>query len=104
MRAFEDSATMADEPKSARLEARAQPSVKDAIQRAATLNGVDLSAFMVSAAYSAAKETLSAHSVTLLDSEADRQAFFNALENPPAPTERLAEAFALRKTMVTNAD
>ena len=104
MRAFEDSAIVSDEPKSARLEARAQPSVKDAIQRAATLNGVDLSAFMVSAAYTAAKHTLSAHRVTFLESKADRKAFFDALENPPVATKRLAQAFALREKMITNAD
>jgi uncharacterized protein (DUF1778 family) len=104
MHAIEDSTIVPDEPKSARLEARAQPSVKDAIQRAATLNGVDLSAFMVNAAYAAAKDTLSAHSVTVLASKADKDAFFNALENPPAPTKRLAQAFALRETMVVNAD
>ena len=103
MRAFDDSATTSDEPKSARLEARAQPSVKDAIQRAATLNGVDLSAFVVSAAYAAAKDTLSAHRVTLLESEADRKAFFDALENPPASTQRLAQAFALREKIVADA-
>ena len=50
MLAFEDSTVAVDEPKSARLEARSQPSVKGAISRAATLSGVDVSSFVVSAA------------------------------------------------------
>lgn len=103
MLVFEDSTLAVDEPKSARLEARTQPSVKDAIQRAATLNGVEVSSFVVSAAYEAAKSTLSAHKVTLLESDADREAFFNALDNPPKPTKRLIDAFALREKLIANA-
>ncbi|MBD1549674.1 DUF1778 domain-containing protein [Roseibium aggregatum] len=104
MLAFEDTTASVDEPKSARLEARTQPSVKDTINRAATLNGVDVSSFVVSAAYSAALSTIEAHKVTVLESEADKEVFFNALENPPKPTKRLKKAFAQRKKLVANAD
>ena len=104
MLAFEDATASVDEPKSARLEARTQPSVKDTINRAATLNGVDVSSFVVSAAYNAAQSTIEAHKVTVLESEADREAFFNALDNPPKPTKRLQEAFAQRKKLIANAD
>ena len=104
MLAFEDSTLAVDEPKSARLEARTQPSVKDTIQQAAILNGVEVSAFVVSAAYEAAKSTLSAHKVTLLESDADRKAFFDALDNPPKPKKRLVDAFALREKLIANAD
>lgn len=104
MLAFEYTTVAVDEPKSARLEARTQPSVKDTINRAATLNGVDVSSFVVSAAYNAAQSTIEAHKVTVIESEADRKAFFDALDNPPKPTKRLIDAFALRKKLIANAE
>jgi len=104
MVAFADTTATVDEPKSARLEARTQPSVKDTIHRAAALSGVDVSSFVVSAAYNAAQSTIEAHNITVIESEADRKAFFDALDNPPKPTKRLAEAFALRKKLIANAD
>lgn len=104
MLAFVDKTVAVDEPRSARLEARTQPSVKDTITRAATLNGVDMSSFVVSAAYEAAQATISAHNVTMLESEADKDAFFNALDNPPKPTKRLSAAFALREKLIANAE
>lgn len=104
MVAFEDTTALVDEPKSARLEARTQPSVKDMINRAATLNGVDVSSFIVNAAYNAAQSTIEAHKVTVIESEADRKAFFDALNNPSKPTKRLEEAFARRKKLIANAD
>ncbi|WP_424432994.1 DUF1778 domain-containing protein, partial [Planktotalea sp.] len=55
-------------------------------------------------AYSAARSTIEAHAITVVESEADRNAFFDALENPPKPTKRLANAFALRKKLIANAD
>ncbi len=42
--------------------------------------------------------------MTVLESEADREAFFNALDNPPEPTERLRKAFAHRKKLIANSD
>ncbi|MDE0523602.1 MAG: DUF1778 domain-containing protein [Boseongicola sp.] len=104
MLVFEDSTAAVDEPKSARLEARTWPSVKDAISRAATLSGVEVSSFVVSAAYNAAHTTIKAHKMTILESEADRAAFFGALENPPKPNDRLKNAFALREKLIANAD
>ena len=92
------------EPKSARLEARTQPSVKDTIRRAATLSGVEVSSLVVSAAHRAARKVIEANEVTVLESEADGTAFFDALENPPKPNRRLGKAFALRKKMIANAD
>lgn len=103
MFAFEDSTASLDEPKSARLEARTQPSVKDLIGRAAALSGVEVSAFVISAAYKAALETIEAHKLTVLESEADKAAFFAALENPPPPSKRLSEAFSLREKLIKNA-
>ena len=102
--AFENSTAAIDEPKSARLEARTQPSVKEMIARAATLSGVEVSSFVVSAAYKAAQTTIEAHKVTMLESEADRTAFFRAIETPPKPNDRLEQAWALREKLIANAD
>ena len=44
------------------------------------------------------------HKTTVIDSEADRKAFFDALENPPLPTDQLVKAFRARKTLIKNAD
>lgn len=52
----------------------------------------------------AAQTTIEAHKLTALESEADRAAFFGALENPPKPNNRLKQAFALRETLIANAD
>lgn len=52
-----------------------------------------MSAFALSAAYERAVFTIQAHEVTRLTPE-DHQAFFDALENPSAPSEKLRAAFA----------
>lgn len=104
MLGFEDTTAVVNEPKSARLEARTQPSVKEIIHRAAILNGVEVSSFIVNAAYNAAQSTIEAHKITVLESAADREAFFNALDNPPKPNKRLREAFTRRKELIANAD
>ena len=67
--------TIVDESKRARLEARTQPSVKEVIHRAAALNGVDVNSFVVNAAYNAARSTIKAQDVTVIESAADREAF-----------------------------
>ena len=104
MLAFEDMTASFDEPKSARLEARTRPSVKNAINQAAMLNGTDVGSFVVSAAYNAALTTIEGHKITTLESEADKEAFFGALDNPPKPAKRLKDAFAVRENLIANAD
>ena len=103
MRALTDTIKRLDEPKKARLEVRTQQHVKDTIHQAAVLSGVDDSAFIVSTAYEAAKATIKAHELTVLDSDADKAAFFVALDDPPAPTDRLKRAFAMHGKTVTDA-
>ncbi len=80
------------EPATERLSFRAPPRIKQTIERAAALSGQDMSAFALSAAYERAVSTIQAHEVTRLTPE-DHQAFFKALENPPAPSEKLRAAF-----------
>lgn len=101
MRSFEDTANDIDERSSERMNFRTKPRVKAAIQRAAALSGVDDSVFTMSAAYKAAQDVIRAHETTLL-SPADHAAFFDALDNPPPPTDRLREAFERHKARVTS--
>lgn len=99
MLAFNDMTEALEEPKSARMEQRTKPHVKTTIEQAAALVGIDATAFVVNAAYERAQETIHAHEQTVLTSE-DREVFLSALENPPAPTDALREAFRLHDAVV----
>ncbi|GGY11429.1 hypothetical protein GCM10007160_43060 [Litchfieldella qijiaojingensis] len=87
------------ERNSERFTFRTTPSIKHAVEYAAALRGQDMTAFAISALYERAMATIQAHEVTRLTSE-DHQAFFEALENPPAPTEKLRAAFAHHRETV----
>ena len=101
MPAFHDKLGERDEPSSARMNFRTKPRIKKAIQRAAALTGVDDSVFTMNAAYRSALETIASHEKTLLQ-PLDHAAFFAALDNPPAPTDRLRSAFERHgKTVVS---
>ena len=82
-----------DERNSERMNFRTKPRIKRAIQRAAALSGLDDSTFTMNAAYRAAIETIDSHERTRLH-PADVAAFFEALENPPPPTDALLAAAA----------
>lgn len=100
MAAFDDRTRELDERRTARMNFRTQPRVKEAIQRAAAISGVDDSVFAMNAAYRAALDTIEAHERTVL-TRADRKAFLDALDEPAQPTRALKEAFARhRKTVV----
>jgi uncharacterized protein (DUF1778 family) len=90
--AFHDKVAEIDERSSERMNFRTKPRIKKAIQQAAALSGVDDSVFTMNAAYQAATQTIAAHERTVLQ-PIDHQAFFAALEAPPAPTEALRVAF-----------
>ncbi len=92
MLASHGQAREADERSSERMNFRTKPRIKDAIQRAAALSGVDDSVFTMNAAYQAALETIAAHERTALQ-PVDHATFFAALEAPPAPTSKLQAAF-----------
>lgn len=89
---FQNSAAAVDERSSERMHFRTKPRIKQAIQRAAALSGVDDSVFTINAAYRSAMETIAAHERTTLQ-PVDHAAFFAALDNPPAPTDKLRNAF-----------
>ena len=101
MLGFQDQVGTIEERNTERMNFRTKPRIKQAIQRAAALSGVDDSVFTMNAAYRSALETISAHERTGLQ-PADHRAFFAALDTPAAPTDRLQEAFAShRETIVS---
>ena len=104
MSAFRDSAAAVGERKRAPLEARTQPSVKNTVRHADTLSGVEVGSILVSAACRSSQRVPEVHKVSVLESEVDRTAFFDALKNPPKPNHRLREAFELREQLIANAD
>ncbi len=76
-----------------RLGFRVDAQTKTLIERAAQLERRKLTDFCTAALTEAARKTIAAHE-TLTLSEQDREAFFDVLLNPPAPSERLQRAFA----------
>lgn len=94
-----DDATTERERNSERFAFRTPPRIKQAIERAAALSGQDMSSFVLAAAYERALETIQAHEVTRLTAE-DHHAFFDALENPPPPTDKLRAALAHHRETV----
>ena len=91
MRAFIDTTKDIDERATERMGFRTKPHIKQAIQRAAALSGVDDSVFTMNAAYQSALATIAAHERTHLQ-PSDHAAFFDALDTPPEPTDALQKA------------
>ena len=75
---------------SARINLRASPEAKALIERAAAIMGSTVSSFMLQNAYEAARRLIAQQEVLTL-SDRDRDAFLNALENPPEPTQALVD-------------
>ena len=100
MLAFRDEVGEIDERSSDRMNFRTKPRIKETIQRAAALSGVDETAFAMNAAYQSALLTIAAHEHTRLTS-VDHHAFFSALETPPEPTDKLRAAFARHDKTIT---
>ena len=70
--------------RTARLEQRMTPETKDLIERAAALQGVNASEFILAHAAEAARETIKRLDATVL-TVADRDAFFQAFDAEPTP-------------------
>ena len=85
--------------KSDRLAVRLSAENKLMLERAAAATGRSLSDFVVSSSLSAAQQTL-AEVERMRLSEADRDAFLAALDNPPAPNAALRAAAALHRDSV----
>ena len=84
-----------------RLEARVDPELKELFQRAADLQGLTLSDFLISSLRDSALRTLHEHEVLRL-SRRDSMAFAAALLSPPAPNAKL-KAAARRYRRLTGA-
>ncbi len=82
-----------------RLGFRVDESTKALIERAAQLERRKLTDFCMTALTDAARRTIAQHE-TLVLSDRDRAVFFEALMNPPAPSERLQRAFADHKRRI----
>ena len=82
-----------------RLGFRLDEETKSLIERAAYLSRRKVSDFCVTALIDTASRTIAEHE-TLVLSDRDRRAFFDALANPPEPSERLTRALAEHKRRV----
>lgn len=80
------------EPKKDRMELRVAASAKDLIQRAMAVSGLTAGDL----AYEGARRVLDEHERMVLTG-ADRDAFLDAVANPPQPTERLIAAMRRRR-------
>jgi len=98
-RAYHDEISAINERSSERMSFRTKPRIKETIQKAAALSGVDDSAFTMNAAYKAAMDTISAHEHTTIQA-IDHEAFFAAIDRAPAPTGKLRKAFARHKVTI----
>jgi len=85
--------------KSARLEARIKPELRELIQRAADLEGRKVSEFVTDALQNAAQQAIAGAQVLRL-SIADQELFARALLAPPKPAPALRRAFAHRRALV----
>ena len=99
MRSVIDATRDIDEKSTERMNFRTKPHIKNTIKTAAALSGMDVSVFTMNAAYQAAIDTINSHERTQL-SQVDHAAFFEALDNPPAPTDALRDAFTSHKDRV----
>ncbi|BAZ14451.1 hypothetical protein NIES4071_62950 [Calothrix sp. NIES-4071] len=75
----------------ARLEARVNPEIKALWQKAADLEGVTLTDFVIASVQAAACKTIEQHQTLKLSME-DSQAFVEALLNPPQASDALVAA------------
>ena len=82
------------ERKTARMEQRLKPQVKNTIEQAAALLGVDVAEFVVNEAYRAAETALARQEVTRLSPE-DRTLILSLLKDPPPPTAALIDLMAM---------
>jgi uncharacterized protein (DUF1778 family) len=78
-------------PKQARIEARISPKQKRLFERAAAIEGVTLTDFVISRMQRAPTSAVEEYTMIEL-SERNQRTFVEALMNPPEPNEALREA------------
>lgn len=84
----------------ARLEARISTELQSTLKRAAEIQGLTLTDFVISAVQDAAQKTIEQAGVIRL-SLADQECFAQALLSPPKPNPALKRAFARRKKLLS---
>ncbi len=84
-----------------RIYARLNSKLKQHIQHAADLKGLDLTSYVVSTLLADADKTIQEHEVMLL-SQRDREAFARAIIDPPSPSEHLLAAAKRYKQRMAN--
>ena len=87
----ETNATSRSKSKIERLEARVSKEQKELFQRAADLEGLSLTDFVIGRVTEAAKRTIQEHETMVL-SVPDKEAFVEALLNSPEPSDKLRAA------------
>jgi uncharacterized protein (DUF1778 family) len=88
-----------DGTRSARMEQRTTPETKDLIERAAQLQGVNASEFLIAHGAAAALETIRRFESTVLRPE-DRDAFMRAFDDDK-PNKALIDLMAMHKRVTT---
>ncbi len=83
-----------------RIYARMNSEIKQRIQHAADLRGLDMSAYVVSTLVADAEKTIHEHDVMEL-SLRDKEAFASAILNPPKPNNHLLKAAKRYKDRIT---
>lgn len=81
---------------SARINLRTSPEVKAMIERAAAMTGATVSSFMLQNSTEMARRVLAQQDLITL-SDRDRDAFLNALDNPPEATPALIDLLRLKR-------
>ena len=91
--------SVAETTKQERMHIRLDARSKHKLERAALYSHKSLSEFVLTRALNAADEVIREHETITLDA-GDWGRFLDALEKPPAPNERLREAFAQHRRRV----
>jgi uncharacterized protein (DUF1778 family) len=89
-----------EEKADARIYARMNSKIKQRIQHAADLRGLDMSAYVVSTLVADADKVIHEHQVMEL-SQRDKEAFANAILTPPVPNQHLLAAAKRYKQRTT---
>ncbi len=87
-----------DRTRGERLEARITADQKALIQRAAELEGRSVTDYVVSSVQDAARRTVEAHDVMVLNA-AESRAFVDALLDPPPINDRLQDSVRRHRAM-----
>lgn len=82
--------------KTERISARVPENVYETLSRAANLVGSTVNQFLVQSALERAHAVIEEENIIRLSGESAKR-FFDAIENPPAPNEKLKAAFRAHK-------